>query len=193
MGSAWSVRQVVDRAVRLGVVDAAVPARQLDAGGLDGTLDYFGEPDHRALLRLLDELGIVYGIEHKTFRDAHEDGVALYEGELDRIARCGRGQFTLTDVELVDDGDDHLLRFRCNGERLRWPIMHSDDPEAEGFDASLTFSTYLGDIVPAGAGTARWCSVDSTDPDAGVRFVFADPEALGALGAPFGVEFSPIP
>jgi hypothetical protein len=46
MNSSWSVRQVVNRIVELGLVDAQAPARELDSGELHKTLDYFGRPDH---------------------------------------------------------------------------------------------------------------------------------------------------
>jgi hypothetical protein len=55
--SSWTVGQVTDRVVELGLIDAQTPAQKLDPDVFHKTLDYFGTPDHRAVLRLLDELG----------------------------------------------------------------------------------------------------------------------------------------
>jgi hypothetical protein len=185
-----TVRQVTDRIVELGLVDAQTPAQALGPEVLDETLDYFGESDHEAVLSLLDHLGIRYSTDYKTFRYPCQSDGAVYREELDLIAACGRGRLTITDVALVDDANGHhLLRFRCAGQPHEWQIGHGPNEE---FEAQLTFATSIGDLVPAGS-SARWCSVDPPDPDVGSEAVFGDPEALRQLGARFGLTFEPMP
>jgi hypothetical protein len=113
----------------------------------------------------------------------------VYREELARIATCGRGLFTITEVELVDTADgDHLLRFRCNGQPHEWPIAHGPDEE---YDAQAIFCWSVGELVPPGS-PARWCTVDPGDPDVTSEAFFGDPAALNVLGGPFGLVFEPI-
>jgi hypothetical protein len=184
------VREVVDRIVALGIVDERTVAEKLDPHDLGQTLDYFGEPDEDGVRYLLDDLGIRYTTDYKTFRGACEDGASLYREELELAAACARGLLTVTDVALVDDArGDHLLRFRCNGQPHEWHITHG---EHEDFEAGLTFATWLCDLLPAGS-SRRWCTIEPPDPDVGSEFVFGDPAALNRLGAEYGLTFEPTP
>ena len=198
MESALTVRQVAERIVELGLVDAQTLAQTLDPEELDRTLDYFGEPDHMAVVGLLDHLGILYSTDYETFDGACDHGAEVYRRELERVAACGRGLLTITDVEVVDvftverfariyaEGD-HLLRFRCNGQPHEWPIEHG--PREEEADAQLTFATRIDGLMPPAGSPARWCSIDPPDPGVGSESVFGDPEALSQLGAQFGLTF----
>ncbi|MFE7801483.1 hypothetical protein [Nocardia sp. NPDC057440] len=180
-----TVREVADQIVELGLVDAAV----LDPMDLDYTLDDFGATESQAVLVLLDYMKVRYSTEYKTFRHACEDDAWVYREELERIAACGRGLFTITEVELVDTAEgDHLLRFRCNGRPHEWPIAHGPDEE---FDAQSIFCWSVGELVPPGS-PARWCTVDPGDPDVTSEAFFGDPAALNVLGGPFGLQFEPI-
>jgi hypothetical protein len=180
-----SVGEVVDRIVQLGVVDESTVSDKLDSADLERTLDYFG-----GLLGLLDQLGIVYSVDYKSFRHACDDDGAGYREELKWIADCTRGLVTITDIALVDDADgDHLLRFRANGEPHEWSIAHGPD---EDFDATLEFTTSMGEFSPAGR-PERWCTIEPVEPGGDLRYVFADPAALNRLGAEYGLTFEPEP
>jgi hypothetical protein len=185
------VRQAVDRIVELGLVDARVPGQRLDTE-LDENLDYFGRPDHQAVLRLLGRLGIVYEVDYEPFSHVCEDGLEVYRPELECVAAASRGRITITDIELVDDdvagdGGEHVLRFRCNGAVQEWRIAHSEDIETEDFEAQLTFGFSVDTLTPAGS-PERWCTVTS---DGGpLSLVFADPHALSRLGEQFGLALA---
>lgn len=193
MASAWAVRQVVERAVALGLVDRPADG-ELPGSAADKTLDYYGEPDARALLGLLSDLGIVYEVDYKTFRglgdSTDDERLAMYRRELEVIAGKTRGRIAISDVELVDVEGRQRLRFRRDGQPVEWPVYPGPD---EDFDALLTFTTYLDDLVPA-TSPERWCSVESPhDPDEAPAFIFADPAALAELARPFDLTFSPNP
>jgi hypothetical protein len=183
MSSAWTVRQAVDRAVAHGLVDATV-----QVSGMDDDLSYYDEPDNAAAVALLDELGIVYTIDYKTFRGAHELGLDLYRPELERLAGCTRGLLTIADAKLIDEDRFHLLRFRCNGEQQEWRIHHGAD---EDFYAHLAFTVNLTDLVPAGS-PARWCSVELLETGDPAQYAFGEPQALRQFGAEFGLAFDPV-
>lgn len=190
MESTLTIRQVTERVVELGLVDAATVVDALEPAMLDSTLDYFGVPDDRAVLRLLSSLGIWYDVDPDAFRGVCEDGPQLYEEQLRLIADRTRGLITITDVDVVDDeaGGHHVLRFRSDGEPREWRITHDEDEDEEEFDAVMTFSMRIHELVPAGS-PARWCTVKIDDGAYGPQAVFGDPEALRQLGAEFGLTF----
>ncbi|GAA5079943.1 hypothetical protein GCM10023319_20040 [Nocardia iowensis] len=165
VNSQLTVREVADRIVELGLVDAAVVAAELDPETLDYLLEDFGATESAAVLLLLEYVKVRYSTEYKTFRRACENDAWVYREELARIAACGRGLFAITEVELVDTADGvhpaHLLRFRCNGQPHEWPIAHGSD---EDLDAQQVFCWSVGELVPTGS-PARWCTVDPGDPD----------------------------
>ncbi|NUS44362.1 MAG: hypothetical protein HOQ24_11820, partial [Mycobacteriaceae bacterium] len=131
-----------------------------------------------------------YSTEYKTFRGACENDAWVYRAELERIAACGRGLFTITDTEVVDTADGwHLLRFRCGGRQHEWPVVHGPD---ENIDAQELFCSAVGQLTPSDS-PARWCTVSPGDPDVTGEAFFGDPTALNALGTPFGLLFEPIP
>lgn len=188
MPSRLTVREVAERIVELGVVDASA-TDQVSPNELDKTLDYFGHSDDQAMLSLLDTLGIRYSADYKTFRYACESDGDGYRAELQHISECGRGLLPITEVEFVDDEDgDHQLEFICNGELNEWNIPHGDD---EDFDAQLEFGMNLANLISPDS-PARWCRVEPHDDNLSIDMVFGDPEALRALGAEFGVTFVPL-
>lgn len=192
--STLTVRQVAERIVELGLVDLETAHYALDSATLDRTLDYFGEPDGRAVLRLLDRFRIWYAVDYKSFRGVCEDGLELYESELREIEDRMRGLVDITDIEVVDeaDGEDefHVLRFRCDGNAHEWRIAHDEDEDEEEFDAVMEFALRVHDLKPTDS-PARWCGVEIDDASFGPQAVFGDPEALRQLGAEFGLVFRP--
>lgn len=189
MDSSWTVTDVVARMVDAGLVDAAAAA-EMDADTLEKSLDYYGEPEHVAVLRILDEFGVRYRTDYKTFRGACEREGVGYRQELEEIGQCGRGLLAITDIEVLDTVEAaHLIRFRCNGRSHEWKIRHTE--EDEDFYAQMCLFESLGDLVPIDA-PQRWCSVEPEDPDASFDAVFGDPEALQRLGAEFGMTFEPL-
>ena len=190
MTSSWTVRQVVERAVALGLVDE--PA---DPWGykLDEPFENYGKPD-RPLLGLLEVLGIVFEADYKLFRGlsdgTDEERLEIYQYCLEEVAGATRGRITLTDVELVDVEGEQRLRFRSNGKLVEWPLVPGEHEEVE---AQLTFGTNLEDLLPADL-PQEWCHVDSPyEPGDAPAYIFADPAALAELARPFGLTFHTWP
>jgi hypothetical protein len=125
-----TVREVVDLIVELGLVDPETPAqrtfldRQLLVESFDEPLSYYGHTEQSAVLALLDELGIRYTFDYKTFRgigeSSHDERREWYESELRSIAECSRGMVTITDVRLVENGEQWKLVFDSNGVTESW-------------------------------------------------------------------------
>ncbi|WP_328405784.1 hypothetical protein [Nocardia sp. NBC_00403] len=157
--------------------------------GVLDQLDYFGDTAGTALPSLLDELGIRYTLDYKTFRGINDAGdyrESWYREELERIAACTRGLITITEVQLVSDEEDQKPTFLCNGRPVDRPVHPGDD---EAVEASLTFATYISDLTPDDS-AERWCDIDPYDPDYSAEAFFADPQALRQLGERFGVTFT---
>ncbi|MBF6297197.1 hypothetical protein IU459_06520 [Nocardia amamiensis] len=186
-----TVREVVDLIVELGIVDQSTVGQTLQQDELDKPLSYYGHIPQRAVLSLLDDLGIRFAFDYKTFRGIEEtdddERLEWYEEVLQTIASCTKGLVTITNVRLVEDDEDWELQFDCNGETEAWPVYPGD--EEEDLEAALTFATYLSGI-PADS-LERFCSVDPPDEDYSGEAVFGDPEALNRLGAHFGLSFTP--
>ncbi|WP_157573983.1 hypothetical protein [Nocardia jejuensis] len=183
-----TVREVADRIVELGLVDTAAVSA-LDPRDLDYALDDFGATECLGVLLLLDDLKVRYSTDYKTFRHACEDNAWAYRTELARVAACGRGAFTFTEVELINTAEgNHLLRFRCNGQSHNWPIMHGP---TENTDAQTIFCWALGELMPRDS-PARWCTVTPADPYVTSEAYFGDPATLNELGGPFDLRFEPI-
>ncbi|GAB3841201.1 hypothetical protein GCM10027610_050100 [Dactylosporangium cerinum] len=180
------VRQAVGRLIELGLVTADAVAEHVTREALARTLGYFGRPTWNGALGLLSGLGMTYGMDHKTLRYACEDGVEAYEDELRSIADATGGLITITDVTLVNDADDHLLQFLCNGAPHEWTIPHVDDDE--GLEAQLIFATHIRELTADGS-PAEWCQVQSPPDGYGFFAVFADQELLNQFGAPYGLTF----
>ncbi|MEJ3748154.1 hypothetical protein WEI85_33320 [Actinomycetes bacterium KLBMP 9797] len=110
------------------------------------------------------------------------------------IADRTRGLITITDVDVVDDeaGGHHVLRFRCGGEPREWRITHDEDEDEEEFDAVMTFSMRIHELVPAGS-PARWCAVEINDGAYGPQAVFGDPEAMRQPVRRFSCWLPPSP
>lgn len=190
MGSVHITREVVDLIVELGLVDPSTPAQVFVAGELDEPLSYFGHTDQDAVRSLLSELGIRYTFDYKTFRgigDAdHERRLDWYRSELETIAGCARGAVTVSDVRLVDRGDEAWeLTFEWNGVTHSWPVSPGD--EEEHVEASLTFATYVYGMQAYPVGC--FCFVEPLDEDFSAEAVFGVPTALNRLGRYFGLTF----
>ncbi|GAA3239844.1 hypothetical protein ACFO1B_09185 [Dactylosporangium siamense] len=181
------VRQAVGRLIELGLVTADAVAERVSPVVLARTLDYFGRPTRNGALGLLRDLGMTYGMDHKTLQYACEDGVEAYEEEFRSIAAATGGVLTITDVTLVDDEDDHLLQFLCNGVPQTWEIPHVEDDD-EGLEARLIFATQLRELTADGS-PATWCHVESPPDGYGFFAVFAEHELLNQFGAPYGLTF----
>lgn len=191
-----TVREVVELIVELGLVAPETPAqrtflgRQLLVESFDEPLSYYGHTEQSAVLALLEELGIRYTFDYKTFRhigeSSHDEWREWYESELQSIAECSRGMVTITDVRLVENDEQWELLFDSNGVTESWPVYPGDD---EDLEASLVFATYVTGIH-TGVVEQFW-SVDPLDGDISGEAVFGDLAALGKLGARFGLTFGP--
>lgn len=191
-----TVREVVELIVELGLVAPETPAqrtflgRQLLVESFDEPLSYYGHTEQSAVLALLEELGIRYTFDYKTFRhigeSSHDERREWYESELQSIAECSRGMVTITDVRLVENDEQWELLFDSNGVTESWPVYPGDD---EDLEASLVFATYVTGIH-TGVVEQFW-SVDPLDEDISGEAVFGDLAALGKLGARFGLTFGP--
>jgi hypothetical protein len=179
-----TVREVVDRIVALDLVDPHVPAEELSPEAFDEDLDYFGEPDYVAVLRLLEQLRIAYFTDYKTFRGACEGGGEGYQEELERFAATSRGYVTITDIELVDtEPGKHRLSCRFNDSIKKWSFRHGGD---EDMEAHLSIALDLPCLWQWDPG---WYTPEPAAPDLGTQVVFGDQEALNQLGKPFGLAF----
>ncbi|WP_157120138.1 hypothetical protein [Nocardia fusca] len=191
-----TVREVVDLIVELGLVDPETPAqrtflgRQLLVESFDEPLSYYGHTEQSAVLALLDELGIRYTFDYKTFRhigeSSHDERREWYESELQSIAECSRGMVTITDVRLVENDEQWKLVFDSNGVTESWPVYPGD---GEDLEAALVFATYVTEIHTGLV--EHFCSVNPLDEDVSGEAVFGDPEALNKLGVHFGLTFGP--
>lgn len=192
--SVRSTREVVDLIVELGLVDPSTPGTVLEAGKLDKPLSWFGNTDQEAVRRLLGVLGIRYAMDYETFRGIEdlddETRLQWYRRELESIASCTRGTATVTEVRIVEDGDEEWeLQFDWDGVPESWPISPGDDEE--DMEAVLTFATSVRSL--GGNRLGCLCSVEPADEDAGAEAVFGDPDALNRLGAHFGLTFTADP
>jgi hypothetical protein len=191
-----TVREVVDLIVELGLVDPETPTRrtfldrQLLVESFDEPLSYYGHTEQSAVLALLDELGIRYTFDYKTFRgigeSSHDERREWYESELRSIAECSRGMVTITDVRLVENDEQYKLVFDSNGVTESWPVYPGD---GEDLEAALVFATHVTEIHTGLV--EHFCSVEPFDEDVSGEAVFGDPEALNKLGAHFGLTFGP--
>lgn len=185
-----TVREVVDLIVELGIVDQTTVGETLEQDELDKPLSYYGHTPQQAVLSLLDNLGIRFAFDYKTFRGIEEaeddERLEWYEDVLQTIASCTKGLVTITNVRLVEDDGDWELRFDCNGETEEWPVSPGD--EEEDLDAAITFDSYLPGLPRDSL--EYFCSVEPRDEDSSGQAVFGDPEALNRLGAHFGLTFT---
>lgn len=192
MASSWSVRQVVDRVVALGLVDGSAVER-LRPADLDKRLDGWGS-EARSVVDVLSRLGIVYSSPFVVNFSGLENGsdderLAIYRRELTAAADVTRGQMTITDVELVDVAGGQLLRFRCNGDVVEWPVRRGP---GENLRAMQTF-TRLVDLSPA-LSPKRWFRYKGPyEPGDGAIYLFAAPAALAELARTFGLRLDPDP
>ncbi len=190
MNSERTVGEVVDLIVELGLVDPDTLPTCL-VNSRDEPLSYYEDTEQAAVLSLLLDLGIGYIFDHKAFRHINtytdEERRQQYESELQSLAACSRGMVTIGNVRLVEGDTTWELRFDCNGATEWWPVYPGH--EQENIEASLVFATYLSglttDLVE------QFCSVDldSYDEYLSEVIVFGDPQALGRLGAQFGLTF----
>ncbi|MGW1739389.1 hypothetical protein ACWCPQ_11320 [Nocardia sp. NPDC001965] len=190
MGSAYTTREVVDRLVELGLVDASTPGEVFESDELDRPLSDFGHTDQDGVRTLLSELGIRYSFSYKAFRGIQDvdDEARLfwYRRQLESVVECARGSVTIAEVRLVEiDEGDWRLRFDWNGKTEQWPVYPG--AEDEDFEARLVFATYLHGMGAPPAGI--FCSVDPIDEDSSGEAVFGDPEVLNRFGEPFGLTF----
>jgi hypothetical protein len=192
MGSERSVREVVDLIVELDLVDPkSIAQNAFLTEALDKPLSYYGHTEQSAVRHLLDEVGIRYAFDYKTFRGINEcttgERREWYEAELQSLAACARGKMTITDVRLVENDAEWELQFDCNGTPEAWPVDAGDDDE--DIEAAITFAAYptslFVDLVD------RFCMVSPPDSHLSGELVFGNPAALERLGNQFGLTFTP--
>ncbi|MEV6325925.1 hypothetical protein AB0M45_32880 [Nocardia sp. NPDC051787] len=191
MDSERTVGEVANLIVELGLVDQHTPKLQrLLTKDLDEPLSRYGHTDVSAVLGLLQELGILYTFDYKTFRGIGEctddERREWYESELQSIAACSRGMVTITNVRLVEDDDGRWeLEFKCNRTYQYWPIYPGYDDE--DIEAGIVFASFVRHL-PTGT-VEKFCSVDPQILGVSGADVFGDPKALNRLGAHFGLTF----
>lgn len=192
MTSSWSVRQVVDRILALELVNESAAAR-LNLPDLDRPLGEWGSVA-RSVVHVLSQLGIVYSAHFLASFYGLEDGsdeerLAVYRRELAAAADVTRGQMIVTDVQLVDVARGQLLRFRCNGEPVEWPVQRGPGENLAALD---TF-TRLVDLLPASS-PKRWFRYKGPyEAGDGAIYIFAAPAALAELARTFGLRLDPDP
>jgi hypothetical protein len=176
-----TVGQVVDRVVDLGMVNRATVDKELEL-----PLTEYGGGDSEAeiVTALLVELGIGF--------DVHTDDVEHltgYTSALTAAAACTGGLFTVTDIELADDDDQEVLRFRRNGDLVEWPVDHVDDEYLD----TLAFFENIDGFTDAARSARRWAQPTVDGELIPARYIFADPKALEELGREFSVDFEIFP
>ncbi len=133
MDSEHTVGEVVDLIVELGLVDRSTAGQTVQPDDRDKPLSYYRNTPYQAVLSLLDDLGIRYAFDYKTFRGIGEadddERLEWYQDVLQTIASCTRGLVTITNVRLVENDADWELQFDCNGETESWPVYPGDEDE----------------------------------------------------------------
>src|SRR5437763_3091154 len=181
----WTVRQVVDRIVALGLADRAAVDKALQPQWLDQPLSgYGGANEAETVTGLLVDLGV--GFDVHTDDVDHLDG---YTSALTEAAACTGGLFTVTDIELTDDGEQELLHFTRNGEPVAWPVDHVDDEYLD----TMVFAERIDEFTDPDRSPRRWAAPTVDGELLHCRYVFAEPVALRELGAEFDVEFDVYP
>jgi hypothetical protein len=186
MAGQRSVRQAVDRIVELGLASPDMVAKHL-ADYLDLTMADFGggATEAKTVTELLVDLGV--GFDVHTDDVDHLDG---YTSALEELAACTGGLFTVTDIELAEDDDgQEVLRFRCNGELVQWPVDHVDDEYLD----TLAFAEHVDEFTDPAASPRRWAVPNVDGERIYYRYVFAEPVALRRLGEEYGIEFDVYP
>lgn len=132
-------RTIADQLVKVGMV-----TRQRADEALARIAEY--APDHDKelgpddVLDTLDEFGVALFVHG-------DDVVDLLEGYREVLERAAElsGTVTVSDVELVEEDGDDLLKFRVNGEPTSWPVDHEDD-----YLDQFAFVQYIDDLEPDG-------------------------------------------
>jgi hypothetical protein len=182
----WTVRQVVDRIVALGLAERTKVDKALQPQWLDQPLSGYGgaASDGEIVTGLL--VDIEAGFEVHTDDVDHLDG---YTSALTEAAACTGGLFTVTDIELTDDDEQELLRFRRNGEPVAWPVDHVDDEYLD----TMVFAERIDEFTDPQRSPKRWAVPIVDGQRVYYRYIFGDPVALRELGREFGVEFDVYP
>lgn len=195
-----TIREVVDRIVELGLIDASTPGKIWEAAELDKPLSYYGHTPGDALRSLLSELGIRYAFDYERFEGIGEtdDDARLewYRNELESIASCTRGTVTVTNVRLVENSTKWELQFDWNDTTVSWPVYPRG--EREEVEASLTFATYLHTLDPGAAQRFCPCIPDPTTgpekPFSAIRTSSINWARIsGSASPPRGRSVAPVP
>jgi hypothetical protein len=183
----WTVGQVVDRVVALGLADRATVDKVLEPEWHDRSLSEYGGGDSgpKIVTALLVDLGIAFDV----YPDDTEH-LSGYTAALTDAAACTGGLFTVGDIELADDADgQEVLRFRRNGEPVEWRVDHVDDEYLDG----MAFAENIDEFTDPDRSPRRWAQPAVDGELIHYRYVFADPAPLEKLGREFDVEFDFYP
>lgn len=169
-----TVRDLFDRAVALELVTPERAAATPTYGGLDRPLEEPGDE----VADWLVALGVGFTVHSGDLDDVAE----AYADTLQALAACTRGLFTITDVRL-DDGE---LTFRRNGQPVTW---HVDD-----FGDYLDHMPFFEDLDAFEVATSplRWHELPDREVGDDDYWFFAEPTALAALAAEFGLRVVPL-
>lgn len=183
----WTVGQVVDRVVALGLTDRATADKVLAPEWRDWALSEYGggDSDPEIVTALLVDLGVGFDVDpDDTAR------LAGYTAALTAAAACTGGLFTVADIELAGvAGGPEVLRFRRNGEPVEWRVDRVDDGYLDG----MAFAENIDEFTDPGRSPRRWAQPVVDGELIHYRYVFADPATLEQLGREFDVEFDRYP
>ncbi|MFC5180580.1 hypothetical protein [Actinomadura harenae] len=173
-------RIIADRLVELGMVTRA---RADEALAKIATYS----PDHDAEIAPEDVVDFLY--EFGVTVVVHGDDVTnledSYRGILESAAACS-GEVTVTNVQLVEEDDEEILKFRLNGEPTSWIVDHLMDHYLD----RLTVWESI-DVLGPGGDDPRVFHTIIDDGHTADIYVLATPAQAAALRADFGLALEP--
>ncbi|MGC5032020.1 hypothetical protein [Micromonospora sp. DT229] len=171
-----TVGQVADRAVELGIVAPAAVASLADIR--DEPLSYYGDDNARALIDLMDELGVGVRVDPKV-----DTLLSGYRDLFDRFTACTGGAVTITDVELLDGDDGERIRMLVNGREFGW---HLECGSGRYLDMVTIFEIHTFLLPDGNADPRVFISLMDANEESG--YVFADPVAFSTLAEELQVK-----
>ncbi|WP_026412731.1 hypothetical protein [Actinomadura oligospora] len=173
-----TARTIANRLVELDMVtrtraDAALAAIA------EYSADHDEELDPEDVLDVMYEFGVTVVVHGEDVCDLEES----YREILERAAACS-GEFTVSDVALVEEDDEEFLRFRLNGEPASWPVEHLADDYLD----QLGVWQAIDELAPGGDDPRVFHAITDDDSCTDDIYVLATPDQARALRDDLGLN-----